>query len=150
MGKSGLEQKITDAIEDLCQEIESESGQFVNTSTMFNISVVSSIWGIISSERLDNSDPKLNRIVTDLAKIFKNTTSMLSQIANVSKPLFWICEKSGLTDLRECVRGSFLYIDRVLQEHEESFQEDNMRDFIDYYIQGKSVFVLFCVFINYH
>jgi cytochrome P450 family 2 subfamily J len=62
-GKNSTENMVTDEAIDLCKRFEQLRGEPRNIRNDFNISVLNTLWRIISGERLAPESPKIQRLV---------------------------------------------------------------------------------------
>ncbi len=72
-----------------------------------------------------------------IEKFIADCGSPLSFLGFTSTKRLWILETLGLLRVRKGVDAIFQIVDEQIADHEATFQEDNMRDFIDCFIDKK-------------
>ncbi|TRY63592.1 hypothetical protein TCAL_08284 [Tigriopus californicus] len=136
-GKLKMEEVIDEQVNQLCSALEGIRGQPMSVFGVFNTSVVNALWTITTGQGVCANDPRIQRITQLLnefdessaspwvlaALLFPNIESILSKMG--------LCQlqfKTALYEIRNVCK-------RPILEHEETFDPNNLRDFIDAHIQ---------------
>ncbi len=132
-----MEELVAEEVEKVCHALERESGKFLQLRGRFNIAVVNALWKVLTNSKLDHDDPELESIVNAIDQFVYEFAQPLFVIASNKKNtmLFKIMERLKLTLLTESVRRVFNHISRSITYHEQTYQEDMPRDFLDEYIK---------------
>ena len=137
MGKSGMEELVEQDVEELCKTLEEKNGQLVDPSTIFNVPVFNGLWKLMSNETYKHDDPHLLSMVDQLKRL---TTTFQSPIVAMSifyKSLMRLFDFLGFSNFTEIRDAVFKDYEEVIAKHEETFQEDNLRDLTDSIIQQR-------------
>ncbi len=134
-GRNSMEETIRDEVDQLCRHLEKEEGKAINIRNYFNIAVLNSLWSITTNEKLEYDDPKLQKIVYTLDKALQEFASPVNQIVLTYKPLIFIAKYTNIFSTRKFVQKIKDVLYEAISDHEESYQEDSMRDFIDYFLK---------------
>lgn len=62
-GKKSMTSLVQDELNHFLATLEETKGQPVETSTLFNVPVVNAIWTVLTGERFESGDPKLDRTI---------------------------------------------------------------------------------------
>ena len=136
-GKSSMETLIADEAKELIEDIKTEI-KFNNEVKMngkFNLAIVNALWKIITGKRLDLHNPEDQHRMQDLADFFASfaVTGFVSVVA--FRLPAWLAKKiPQLKSLRETYQKLFEWFDAEYKEHEQTFDENSPRDFLDAYI----------------
>ena len=77
-GKQSMEQMIVEEVQELCSGLEATGGNAIDIRNKFNIAILNSLWTVMSGERLDHKDPKLNKFVQLIDKSFTELANPIS------------------------------------------------------------------------
>ena len=132
-----MEGIIEDEFAYLSRTLELSGGNPVEIMDLFNVPVLNALWRILTGERFKAEDPKLTRTMLLIEKFIADCGSPLSFLGFSSIKLLWILETLGLLRIRKGVDAIFQIVDEQIADHEATFQENNMRDFIDCFIDKK-------------
>ena len=137
MGKNSMEELVAEEVEKVCQALQAESGKFITLRGRFNIAVVNALWKVLTNSKLDHDDPELKALVSDLDRIMYEFVQPLFIITSTKKNtmLFKILETLNITRFGKSMRQVFNHISRSISYHEQTYEEDSPRDFIDEYIK---------------
>ncbi len=131
-GKHTMEDKVMEQVEELCTHISSQGGQAVDMRIIFNVSILNALWYIISNEKLSRESTKLISLLHLLDLLSKGAQHRFTRFVVPLMPIIKYFKKMGTL-------GNFKAIhdlsEKTLQDHESTYQEDNMRDFIDVYLK---------------
>ncbi len=134
-GKNTMEDIIAEEASDLCKYLEGTNGEAIDVRNEFNVSVLSVLWRLISNERLPRDDKKLKKLLWLLDKALQESQSFLARLTFVIRPLFYPNKYLKIYANFEAFSGMRQYAVETFEKHVETYQDDNMRDFIDHYIK---------------
>ncbi len=138
-GKGTMEDLISEEVGDLCKHLEKSNGEAINIRHDFNLAVLNSLWNISTNERLDYDDPKMKNLVELVDKFFCETGKPLNFMCFMYPTLMTIAEATNMLVGPLITRKMMELFSKVVTDHEHSFQEDNLRDFTDHYLQEMRV-----------
>ena len=137
-GKSSMEDTLLDEVEQLCNQYSKTEGKPICMDNSMNLSVINSLWSILTGEKLPIMDPKLVKIVSDfnasLSNI-KNINNLMLPLAprnNIREP--WVQNIVGLHLWRDALINLTNVIEASINEHKDTFDPDNLRDMADVYL----------------
>ena len=143
-GKSSMEDTVVEEVDKFCKQIKKSTGNAVNPGLIMNISILNTLWGMITGEKLPLDDPKLRNIVEKFNDFFTKTTFPSSAIAsffpNPQMIKWWIFKpiRNALGLKLELLYTTFAEIANLCEEqierHKENLDEANIKDFIDAYL----------------
>nr|QSD59127.1 CYP370A15 [Diaphanosoma celebensis]QST15067.1 CYP370A5 protein [Diaphanosoma celebensis] len=139
-GKTSIEDMMIDEVVELLDEITAvaaaDPDRVVDYKGIFNISVINVLWAIVGGERYRRDDRNLKKLLQTLETIFRSGNALRSAVpmpAFVFRMFPFLREYFGTrNDLFTALIG---YFESVIKEHEETFKENEPRDFIDVYLQ---------------
>lgn len=80
-GKQDMEDIVAEEVSDLLAILERDyQDKPIVIGQLFNILNLNSLWRLTTSEKLDSSDPKLQRLTRILDKFFKEIASPMNQV----------------------------------------------------------------------
>ncbi|CAL8126604.1 unnamed protein product [Orchesella dallaii] len=134
-GKSYMEQLVLEEVQEVIERFRKTKGKSVSDlKSVFVLAVINSLWTILTSKRFQHDDPKLNTLVENLHKVLFDlveTGGMIMFIPWIGRIL---PEWSGYNKLRKVVEDNRSFLEEAVKEHKDAFQEHNLRDFIDVYL----------------
>jgi len=136
-GKRSMEALIEDEFTHLSQKLEKSKGNPIDTMDLFNIPILNALLVILTGERLDSTDPKLTKTMLLIEKLIADSGSSLAFLGFSSSIVLKILEVSGLLTISSGIESIFKIVDEQITDHEATFQEGAMRDFIDCFIDQK-------------
>eukprot|EP00096_Caligus_rogercresseyi_P011673 TRINITY_DN467_c0_g1_i1.p1 TRINITY_DN467_c0_g1~~TRINITY_DN467_c0_g1_i1.p1 ORF type:complete len:482 (-),score=56.32 TRINITY_DN467_c0_g1_i1:199-1644(-) len=128
-GKKTLESTIYEEVKYLFDIIENEkepSGEIL-MSELFNGPIVNVIWQIIASTRCDHNNEQDRKILDGISSLLKGSYD----------PRFFVPALSWFVPYSEVDLASFdlkRRVEKLIEEHEESLDENAPNDFIDNYL----------------
>ncbi|KAJ9577737.1 hypothetical protein L9F63_005730 [Diploptera punctata] len=132
-GKSKMESLICDEIEDVVRELR-DCHEF-QVSRYFGLSSVNVIWALLAGSRFSRDDARLQALLDSLMRLFRSG-SQTGSIVNVIPVLKLIAPRiTGHSEQVEHITKLQTFFRGVIQEHRETYSENNLRDFIDVYLQ---------------
>ena len=139
-GKSSMEDLLQAELEKLCHKFTDLVGTDLDLTTAFNVSVANSVWSILTGERLELDDPKLNEVVR-LINVFGREVNMSPPIPvllphpSLAK-LPYLRDISFFTLVKESMDKTLAIIRKAISEHQQTVDfESSPRDFIDVYLK---------------
>ncbi|XP_038045429.1 cytochrome P450 2U1-like [Patiria miniata] len=128
MGKRSVEHKITEEARYLLECFDGEGEKPFDPEHAI-LNAVSNIICLISfGYRFEYSDPKFARLIK-LVKIRLSTVSL--NVLGIFRAYFNRSKHTGLLQGQKEIRN---FIQEIVQEHEESFDPNDLRDIIDMYL----------------
>ncbi len=134
-GKGNMEELIKDEVEQLCLNLERKEGEAMDVRHRFNVAVLNSLWKITTNEKLKYEEPKLRKILTVLDKALQEFASPINQIVLTYKPLLFIAKHTNIFNTKVAFGGIKDVVKETVGEHEDTYQEESMRDFIDHFLK---------------
>ncbi|XP_022087524.1 cytochrome P450 2J5-like isoform X1 [Acanthaster planci] len=129
VGKKSLEHRINEEARYLVESIEAEKNRPFDPNLPIHKAVSNIICSISFGSRFDYDDPKFKNLLDSMRVVFENEG--ISSWANTFSFLY---HTPFLAKLRECVRFVKEYIETVVQDHQDSYDENDFRDIIDIHI----------------
>ena len=137
VGKSSIEEKITVELKAASEVLETSGGNAIEMAPVLQNIIGNVIYGILFGRRFDYDDPQFKRIRQKIETLVNGQsmvrlTSLFPEwfIRKYGKILM-LDEYSMLTTL-----DSFKeMINDIKKEHDETFDENHIRDFVDLYVQ---------------
>ncbi|ODN00919.1 Farnesoate epoxidase [Orchesella cincta] len=131
-GKSSMEELVQEEVKMLIAHLKTFEGQPIkNLKQMLQISVLNSLWMIISNKRFSQDDPAVKEMMSDLQRVLEE---MMKNIIVLFVPWTKYILPSIKVFDEVKAKGLQFYIDAV-DAHKSTYQEDNLRDFIDAYLK---------------
>ncbi len=138
-GKKTMEDLIAEEVNYFCKHLEKNNGEPINVRHDFNLAVLNSLWTISTNERLDYSDPNMKQLVALLDEFFHEFGKPLNNMCFMYPTLLRIAEATNTLVGPRTQRKMIELFGKVVSDHENSFQEDNLRDFTDHYLKEMKV-----------
>ena len=137
-GKTSMEDTLLDEVEKLCNEYSKVEGTPMCLDNTMNLSVINSLWSILTGEKLPIMDPKLVKIVSD----FNASLSNIKNINNIMLPLSprpmirlpLVQRIVGLHLWRDALKNLTNIIEARADEHTGTIDPDNIRDMMDLFL----------------
>ena len=130
-----MEEHIQNEMVELCQRIEALDGKAVEIRPFLGSSTSSNISALVFGKRFDYSDPNRQLLDSAIERAIKRIgqTSFITFFPQFAK----ICAYFGFFGLKQ-VKQDFVtvnnYIKNQIKLHEESLDENNIRDYIDAFL----------------
>ncbi|XP_045197862.2 cytochrome P450 2B4-like [Mercenaria mercenaria] len=135
VGKTSTEEKINAEIAVVSEFLKTSKGQPVSVSALMQKLVANVIYGIIFGRRYDYSDPEFDR-VTKLSNVL-NSASPISATFFLPKFLAkYVNTRDAETEERrkKALDDMACYVSAQIEEHKATFDSNNIRDFLDIYL----------------
>ena len=140
IGKSSMEDDIVEEVNKLMDEMLKTCGQPTTLVKVINIAILNALWAILTGEKLGINDPKALKTVTVLAELIEHGPGPRPPISHLLPSysmLKWkILYPLTRRDLQLEVFGRVAkMIQQCVQAHKESFDSENIKDFVDLMIK---------------
>ena len=143
-GKSSMEDTILDEVDKLCEEISKFNGKELDIGLKMNISILNSLWSILTGEKLPLNDPKLQDIVKKFHDFFVKSSDPSAAIAStlpyppmirwsILKP-FRNVMNLDIESISNAIKGITEIVKEKIESHKSSLNEEDINDFIDAYL----------------
>ena len=140
-GKTGMEARIDNEVSCLIAEINKRivsngsSNTLTNMDRFFEMPMINLIWETVASKRYDYDDPTPKRQF-DLLKTFMSQKwagpLTLAKFLKLVPPF-----KQIYIDIKRSMEDFRIYLRKTIQEQRKSFDEHNIRGYIDKFIQAE-------------
>lgn len=132
MGKSKMEDKIQEEISEMSKVIESHQGKPFELRKIMAEGVMNVIYSIVFGNRMDYNDPEFEKLIGILDYVFKNAGMQVAE--NFLPWLYYIRWDSPTKRMIKNDKVLRAHAEKKIEEHRETFDANNIRDFIDMYI----------------
>ena len=137
-GKTSMEDTLLDEVDKLCNEYSKVEGTPMCLDNTMNLSVINSLWSILTGEKLPIMDPKLVKIVSD----FNASLSNIKNINNIMLPLSprrmirlpLVQRIVGLHLWKDALKNLTNIIEARANDHTGTIEPDNIRDMMDLFL----------------
>ncbi|XP_023347441.1 methyl farnesoate epoxidase, partial [Eurytemora carolleeae] len=132
-GKKGLEGVLVEEADKIGDLFRSKQNEPFLVLNLFNVAILNVLWTIVANHRYDLTDPNaqtLVKLITDSIQV-----EGLRFLFAVPVSRHFAPEWTGWNKQQQVVGETQNLMRRIVEEHKESYQEDNMRDFIDVYLR---------------
>ncbi|XP_022087523.1 cytochrome P450 2U1-like isoform X2 [Acanthaster planci] len=126
VGKKSLEHRINEEARYLVERIEAEKNRPFDPSHPIHKAVSNIICSINFGSRFDYDDPKFKKLLGSLQVVFESTG--VTSLGNLCPLLYYT---PLFAKLRECTKFNRESITAIVQEHQDSFDENDFRDITD-------------------
>jgi cytochrome P450 family 2 subfamily J len=132
-GKGTTEDLVQCEVTEFLQRLEMEyqKGKKIEFRGKFHIFVMSSLWTIVSGEKLSPEDPKMVKLMTGLDQLFVETGATVVQMAFFSERMMQMVDAFGLAQVFTFIDKLWAMIDPIIDGHRATIIKDNPRDFTD-------------------
>ncbi|XP_060557141.1 cytochrome P450 2U1-like [Ruditapes philippinarum] len=137
VGRRSLEEKINFEIQVVTGVLEAANGQPVSISNLMRNVAANVNYEIIFGKRFDYDDPELDRI-TELSDVL-NSASLFSAAFFLPEFLAKFVKKSDFeieVMRKEVMNDVAKYVGEQIEEHRNTFDPTNLRDFLDLYLDA--------------
>ena len=140
VGKSTLEEKIMEEIEAACKETQHAIDNPLQLSPILHKLAGNILYGIVFGTRFDYNDPVIKMI------LYMTNTATNAQGPFTPGMFFplWMAEimtksvDKRFRNRKKNLDNIYKLITKQIKDHEESYDEENIRDFVDLYIKMSS------------
>lgn len=141
VGKTSLEEKIIVEIDAATAVLTEAKGMPMEVHPLTSKIIANVIYGIVFGRRYDYNDSEFRTIIKKLDTIFR-TGAAIDLATLIPKFVYMLLkDKEREKGKEENIKASLWledHVNREIDEHEKSYSPDNIRDFIDLFIQAKS------------
>ena len=130
-GKQSLEETINIEVEETVKRFLSMNGEDFCLRTDFNIPIINILWQLVAGSRFTEDDPEEQEVIASINKMFKNHMKMITIPLRILKMFPKFTEYDENVKLYKVQRAFVL---KQIEQHENSFDEANPRDYIDVYL----------------
>ncbi|XP_059480644.1 methyl farnesoate epoxidase-like [Neocloeon triangulifer] len=141
-GKRSMEGLNHEEISTLMQNLDdriSKAGDSMDTKgieikDLFPVSVINILWAIMAGVRYDHNDESFKTLMFNVNEFFRNGSPTGGIMAF---PLLRFVPIVNIPYKKQLVSVDVLqkFIQKSIDDHKETYQEDNMRDFLDVFIK---------------
>ncbi|XP_060076084.1 cytochrome P450 2U1-like [Ylistrum balloti] len=135
LGKKILEERILEECNVVLREMANTESQPFSIRDLYRNAVSNVTHTIIFGKRCDYNDPEFRDVIDSISLIFNMSLGGLSP--TTIWPFLKLFIKDEAVTRWRCLTNITNYIEAQVKEHESSFDEENIRDFIDAYLQAK-------------
>jgi len=135
-GKTIIEDIIEEEIDELMEHIDNHwLDTPLDVAQFFNVSVVASLWRIISGEKLKIDDPKLQKLLANLRNFVNEGSNPLLQVAFDFPWLFKFIHKVGISSFVDIISDTLDYCNEYIEHHKANpIDGDNPLTFIEAFL----------------
>ena len=140
-GKSKMESAIMEEALELCEDIRNKiklQGNDINIGMSINVTVLNVLWRIVASKRYDTNDTAQLDRLTRINKLFALFGFQQISLVLVSLIPDWLRHRMPTNKF---ILDEFSFFFQMAQdeydEHLKTYDEGNMRDFVDCYIRER-------------
>ena len=138
-GKTSMNDLLQEEAMKLCSLLGAKEDMDLDLTTMLNRSIVNAVWFIISGEKMELEDPRLNELVSLINAFGANV--------NLSSPLTFMLPHPSMAKLPilrsimnfDLIKDAFESVNKYIQQtvrcHQQNSDLDNPQDFIDVYLK---------------
>jgi hypothetical protein len=133
-GKRSLESRVIEEIEVFVQEIQSKNESPFNVHNLLNVCISNITCSINFGQRYDHNDKNFQSLLNKMNQNFSNENVMF--VATVLPFLRYI--PGDPCRLKKAISNNFAlenHLRQIIQEHEETYDENNLRDYVDVYLK---------------
>jgi len=130
-----MEALIGQEVERLVAQLEEAKGQPQQMRCFFNTSALRALWCVMTSEDLLESKHDLRGLWKKIDSVFSFANTPLGMIMLASSLFSQLLEALGFDTMSAIDQEFANMCSKIVTEHEDTFQEDSIRDFTDSYIK---------------
>jgi hypothetical protein len=133
-GKRSLASRILEEVEEFVIEINAKNGKPFHVNVLLNVSIANIICSINFGQRYDYNDENFQSL---LKKISQNTSNENILFLATVLPFIKYIPGDPFGTKRTLCNIDILdeHLRRIIREHEETYDETNLRDFVDVYLK---------------
>ncbi|XP_030834706.1 cytochrome P450 2U1 [Strongylocentrotus purpuratus] len=130
MGRSLMGKRINDECLNMCDYVDKLEGNPINPDQMMTTMTCNIMNAVALGKRYDFNDPRFVKLRRDCKEILDNLSN--TSIYNMLPFLYHtrLCKR-----YREAVENVTIYVKNEVIEHDKSFNNNSLRDVIDYYLR---------------
>ncbi|CAK8692689.1 unnamed protein product [Clavelina lepadiformis] len=137
MGKKSMEERVIEETAYFNDRISSQNGKAFDISDILRIAVANNICSVIFGTRFSYDDVRLTEFINIVLMLFTDqVTTIAVQVLTFAPQLVYVPPFSGVhRRFAESVSLVNDMIQKIVDEHKETFDEENPRDFIDAFLK---------------
>ncbi|ODM88681.1 Methyl farnesoate epoxidase [Orchesella cincta] len=134
-GKSAMENLILEELNEVIKRFQATEGKPTGSmKETLSLAVINALWSVVSCQRFQHDDPQLMKLVNNTSKAVQDIFEKGGLIAFIPWLRHIMPEMSGYKGFRETMDENRKWFEEIVEEHKKTYQEDNLRDFIDVYL----------------
>ncbi|CAH2314095.1 Cytochrome P450 2C8 [Pelobates cultripes] len=133
MGKKSIEERIQEEAHFLGEEFKKQNGSPFDPSNLLSLAVGNIICSVVFGQRFEYEDQKFLKLLKMMTEILEILNSQMGQLLNTFPKLFYRIPGSHQQMFRMFSKLHDFIMEKV-KEHQETLDENNLRDFIDCYL----------------
>ncbi|CAC5412583.1 CYP2J [Mytilus coruscus] len=133
-GKRNMESKILEEVAFFMEVLESKKGSPVNIETNIREAVSNIICSIVFGKRFNYDDKIFQKLIKDLEDFFSNPFLRMVNWIPYLHYVSYIYDVFGTQKCINIVKDIKVQMANIIEEHKRTFEEDDLRDFIDAYL----------------
>ncbi|XP_062621579.1 cytochrome P450 2C28-like [Saccostrea cucullata] len=133
-GKRSLESKILEEVRVFVQEVQSKNGQPFDMQALITVCVSNIMCSINFGERFEHNDKYFTSLIKSINENLSNGNIMF--VATILPFLRYV--PGDPLKIRKALKNVNMveeYLNKIITDHKQSFDENNLRDFIDVYLK---------------
>ncbi|XP_061173512.1 cytochrome P450 2C28-like [Saccostrea echinata] len=133
-GKRSMESKILEEVDVFVHEVQSTNGQPFNMQVLITVCVSNIMCSINFGERFEHNDKYFTSLIKTINENLNNGNMMF--LASILPFLRYV--PGDPLKIRKALKNVDVveeYLLKIISDHKESFDENNVRDFIDVYLK---------------
>ena len=130
IGMERLEKTITTEIEEVSRRFEMTEGRPHNPRDILSLGVMNIICGIVFGKRYDLNDPEFHKVV-EFNNVFVKSLAPENVVDAFPLLRFLPFEEQNIKRLRVAVKERDAILQRIYEEHLDTFEEGDIRDLTD-------------------
>ncbi|CAC5412582.1 CYP2J [Mytilus coruscus] len=133
-GKRNMGSKILEEVAFFMEVLESKKGSPVNIETNIREAVSNIICSIVFGKRFNYDDKIFQKLIKDLEDVFSNPFLPMVNWIPYLHYVSYIYDVFGTQKCINIVKDIKVQMANIIEEHKRTFEEDDLRDFIDAYL----------------
>jgi len=135
LGKDGMEDLIAEEVERLISIIDATHGKPQMMNGFFGMSTLRALWKVLTSEDLLESKHDLQSIYKRLLEVFTFANTPIGFMMLTMPKLTKMLRMFGIDTMGDVDKDFIGISSKIIQEHEETYDEGSPRDFTDVYLK---------------
>jgi len=132
-GKKSLEGVLVEEADKMGEFFREKNGKPILVQNLFNVAILNVLWVIVANHRYDLSDPKAQHLVKLITESIQ--VENLRFLFAIPWSRFVAPEWTGWNKQKQVVTETQQLMRDIVKQHVETYDEDNMRDFVDVYLR---------------
>lgn len=129
-----MESKILEEVEFFMEVLKSKKGSPVNIETSVREAVSNIICSIVFGKRFNYDDKIFQKLIKDLEELLSNPYLPMVNWIPYLHYVSYISDVLGTQKCINLVKDLKAQMANIIEEHKRTFDEDDLRDFIDAYL----------------